>query len=177
MFIQCTDFSRCSVSSERWLIFAKTWVWYLGVVLQVVCFYIGHEQKLCITNILPNEELFRISGTALVSRHIKPGQDNYWEWTLFFLENRTHGSPFLSNSRCKKTFFSCRITSLKNQFLKTIWKHRSELTLLRVCLQSFRKLRNTSCIMSSEAWPRVFLPFAWRVGPLAGILLPEVHGP
>lgn len=42
----------------------ETWVCCLGGGLQVVCFYIGCEQKVCIENILPLEELFHISGTG-----------------------------------------------------------------------------------------------------------------
>lgn len=30
----------------------------------MVCFYLGCEQKVCVENVLPSEELFHISGTG-----------------------------------------------------------------------------------------------------------------
>lgn len=63
-FILQTFSSPLYPSVRERLFLTETWVCCLGGGLQVVCFYIGCEQKVCIENILLSEELFHISGTG-----------------------------------------------------------------------------------------------------------------
>jgi hypothetical protein len=64
------DLFRCSLFSERWLMLAKTWLWYLGAGFKGACFYVGCKQKVPISEGSQSEGLFKICGTGLSGRHL-----------------------------------------------------------------------------------------------------------
>lgn len=136
-FIQCIGFSSCSSWSERWPTFANTWVWYLGVGLQGVCFYIGCEQNACITNTSPKWRAFPHSWPWFGLTAPKTRTRQLLRVNIIFLENKTPGSPSFYSSGHKDIFHLESSSLKKNLFPHMMEKKKIQINPLKNSLAEF----------------------------------------